>query len=278
MVIKITPTRQDRIPERVSTDYVMVERMENYTIRDRDFSYDKDSEEEGGGEGMLVLKNCKNVTVLNCKFHDKSTKGNFITLLGPDSKENTIDQCEFWNHIFSSENGGEPIRIGNSSTSGCEFKTTIKYCYFHDLRADEETVSIKSCGNILQNNRHENCKSSFTIRHGGSNIIKNNVFIGSGGIRAYGENNRITDNVHINNNNGEDDKYQPLRIDNGNLEDDPNFDRRCGDGCSHAVYARAKNNTIEGNTYYNCKDACVYWGFMMRVDVVGRWRLVDWIV
>jgi hypothetical protein len=270
MVINITRENKDeiRLPRTIDNDWVRLDGLTGYRVNAVTFTYDHDDEGEGAGDGMLVLKNCVNCTISNCVFKDKSTKGNFITLLGERSDHNVIDHCEFKNHTFDDRNGGESIRIGNSNFSSCSFNTTVQYCYFHDLRADKEDISIKSCGNVLQNNRHENCESSFTIRHGGSNTIQNNVFIGSGGIRVYGDDNGIKGNVHLNNDNDGD--FLPLRIDNGNLEEDPNFDRGCRDGCSHAVYARVKNNTIEGNIYYNCKEACVNWGYKTHDEEEGK--------
>lgn len=162
----------------------------------------------------------------------------------------------------------EPIRLGGSPISGCWFGTTVSWCLFDKLAADVETVSIKSCGNVLENNKHVDCDSSFTIRHGGYNKIQNNVFIGCGGIRVYGSKNEIRGNYHKNNNS----KKPPLTIATGTWEDDPNFNNKGEppvndkgehvneEGCSHHVYARAKFNTIADNTYDNCKVACVTWG------------------
>lgn len=268
--IIITPEDKDKeIPKKIDNTWVKLDGLNGYRLDGIDFSYDHTAGEEGE-TGMLLLRNCTGCTISNCKFHDKKTKGNFITLLGKSSSANVIEHCEFSKHTFDSDNGGESIRIGNSSFSSCNFKTTIQFCYFHDLKGDVETVSIKSRGNTLQNNRHENCQSNFTIRHGGSNIIKNNVFIGLGGIRVYGDNNQIEGNVHINNNfvsigkiNDKKDakQFRPMIIGYGSLENDPNFDRSCGDGCSHAVYAPAISNSIKDNKFYNCEGTCVLWGY-----------------
>jgi hypothetical protein len=88
------------------------------------------------------------------------------------------------------------------------------------------------------------------------------LFIGSGGIRVYGDSNEIRGNYHENNSSSE---KPPLIIANGSLENDPNFKDsggpRGGEGCGHAVYARTKNNVIEGNTYDNCELTCVDWGY-----------------
>ena len=222
---------------------------------------------------MLLLENCVECKITRCKFHDKSTKGQFIKILGEKSKRNVIDNCEFYNHTFDKENGGEAVRLGLSPYSGCSFDTRIKNCYFHNLRADVENISIKSSGNVIENNLFANNYSNVTFRHGGHNKVLNNVFIGSGGIRLYGDHNEVTGNYHFGNDDRIDDKdkhkkakkFLPLLVGMGTSEDDPNFKsegRASGKkGCKHHVYAQAKTNTIENNIYHNCKGVCVDWGY-----------------
>src|SRR3712207_4312354 len=128
MVIRITPENKDEInlPSNIDDDRVVLDGLTGYTIDSVEFSYDKDE-----GDGMLLLKNCVNCTISNCTFRDKSTKGNFITILGQRSNGNVIDHCEFRKHTFSGTNEGEAIRIGGSEFSGCSFNTTVQYCWFH---------------------------------------------------------------------------------------------------------------------------------------------------
>jgi hypothetical protein len=93
------------------------------------------------------------------------------------------------------------------------------------------------------------------------------LFIDSGGIRVNGDSNEIIGNYHQNNDSS---KKPPLIISNGNHENDPNFDsegKPSGkEGSSHAAYARAKNNLIEGNTYDNCGGTCVVWARKKKED------------
>jgi hypothetical protein len=235
---------------------IEIEDCTNCKIIGCDFSYDGDDEE------MLILNNCVGCVVSDCEFHDKIKKGLFMKIVGEKSKDNVIERCMFRDNTFDGDNGGEPIRIGNSDCSGCEFNTIVRYCHFLNLRGDPETVSIKSCGNTLENNIHEKCESNFTIRHGGFNTIQNNMFIGSGGIRVFGEGNVITGNYHQNNDNSD---FPPLALCKGSVETDPYLN---SDGKHrgknhydiHDEYAVAKNNLIDGNTYENCEGSCVVWG------------------
>ena len=232
-------------------------------------------------EDQLHLSNCQGCVILKCTFRDKHNAGLALLIDGEESENNKVVGCTFSDLTLSDEYkrefkekhdkavNAEPIRLGGSPISGCWFGTTVSWCLFDKLAADVETVSIKSCGNILENNIHNDCESSITIRHGGCNIIRNNMFIGSGGIRVYGFKNEITGNYHKNNSNK---NKPPLTIGTATWEDYPNFNNKgeppvknTGEhikekGCSHHVYARAKFNTIADNTYDNCKVVCVSWG------------------
>jgi Chondroitinase B len=256
------------VDKTITQESVKIKNCTDCKIVNCDFSFKKED------ETMLTLSNCVGCVVSKCKFHDKDTSGLFIKIEGEKSKDNVIEGCHFSDFTITQEYSkhykethgkdknlnAEPIRIGGSQFSGCFFNTTIRFCHFDHLEADVETVSIKSCGNVLENNKHEDCKSSFVIRHGGLNKIQNNLFIGSGGIRVCGDSNEIIGNYHQNNDSS---RFPPLIISNGNLENDPNFDsegKPSGkEGSSHAAYARAKNNLLEGNTYDNCVGTCVIW-------------------
>jgi hypothetical protein len=244
------------VDKKFTDEGVKIEDCEGCRIEKCDFSYDEHD------KTMLTLKNCVNCVVSNCEFHDKKKEGLFLKITGEKSQGNVIEHCTFRDHKFPGDNGGEPIRIGNSDLSGCWFNTTVRRCVFRNLTGDPETVSIKSCGNVLENNEHEDCKSNFTIRHGGFNKIRNNKFKGSGGIRVFGDGNEITGNYHQDNNS---DKFPALALWKGSVDRDPNFvsdgkpsGKQAND--THDAYARAINNLIEGNTYENCEEVCVRWG------------------
>ena len=256
------------VDKKIDDEPLKVINCTNCKIVNCDFSFNKEN------ETMLTLDNCVGCVVSKCKFHDKDTAGLFLKIAGDKSKDNIIEGCDFSEFTITEKErkrfkethdkknlNAEPIRIGGSQFSGCRFNTTIRFCHFDHLKADVETVSIKSCGNTLENNLHEDCESNFTIRHGGFNFIRNNVFKGSGGIRVIGDGNEIAGNYHQNNSSS---KYPPLTVSNGTIEVDPNFDNEGkphdSEGCSHHAYARSKNNKIESNIYENCEERCVLWG------------------
>ena len=258
--IEINPENKDKIslPKEIKNAYVLLNGLTGYTIDGIDFSYN-------GENDMLELTNCVDCKIINCTFHDRTTKGNFIHIRGADSKHNLIENCTFKNHTGEDNNGGEAIIIGLDNWSGCLYETTVRKCEFIKCKGDPEIISIKSVDNVIENNCiRADCDGNITIRHGGRNTIQYNVFEGSaGGIRVLGCGNKIIGNYH-NGNDNDKDKRRPLIIQNGDSPKDPNFNDNCepkkkeGSG---AAYAQAENNTIEDNIYDNCKGPCVVWGW-----------------
>src|SRR5215510_494397 len=203
---------------------------------------------------LLTLSNCIGCKVLNSKFHSKSRKGLFLKIMGAKSKDNLVEGNEFWDHTFSKENGGECMRVGNSNVSGCNFNTVVRKNLFHDVRSDVELISIKSCGNIIEDNDMQNNAGMVTIRHVGYNTIQKNRFKGKGGIRVLGAGNKITGNYFKDN---QDSKWIPISIEYGNTERDPNFDasnKPSGkEGKSHAMYAQIRDGEVSDNNFESCK-------------------------
>lgn len=158
--------------------------------------------------------------------------------------------------------------IGRGEFSGCRFRTLIKGCTFKNCNGDVELISIKTCENVLEDNRFEDWEvGCISIRNGGFNAIRDNKLIGKGGgIIVRGRGNKIIGNTHRNNDNTKDDlDYRPLVIEMGNEEEDKNFEdgrplENPKKGEKNTKYAQAIDNTIKDNTYENCKGPCVVWG------------------
>lgn len=214
------------------------------------------------GEKQLNLTNCIRCKVINCEFHDKSTKGVALNVTGPKTKDNLIEGCKWYKLTYDKGNGGEPLRLGNSEYSHCLFNTTVRNCTFTGLTADVETISNKSCGNIIENCTQENCKSSFVCRHGHTMTIRNCTFIGEGGIRLYGINNKVQNCTFRDNrtSSGKKTKFPPIQLVNGDTKDDPHKNVAQGQkGSGHHTYTQVRDTVIEGNTFENCA-VCVVWG------------------
>lgn len=237
----------------------------NFIIKDCDFDFSseqqqKDSKGNDVSTTMLTLNNCKNGIVLNCHFHNKKPKGLGLKIAGAGTNNVFVDNCEFDNLTYSAGNGGEPMRIGNSQHSGIWFDCTVRNSNFHDLKADVETISIKSCGNIIEHNHFKDNDSNVTVRHGGFATIQENDFEGLGGIRVIGPYNKIINNRFKNNKSSGD--RAPIILAYANARVDPNFtavDKPSGkEGRSHAMYAQVVGCEISGNVFENCIKTIVF--------------------
>jgi len=241
MVITISSDNdvKSKLNGKTIKERVKLSGLKNVTIENVDFcSNEKDH--------MVQASDLQKVTFKNCRFHDKSTVGCAVNMTGTNTKDNVFDGCTWSNLTYSEGNGGEPLRLGLSSQANKFFNTTVKNCTFRELKADVETVSLKSCGNTIENCKHINCQSSFVVRHGHTNTIQNNEFEGSGGIRIYGKDNKILNNKFRNNDSS---KFPPISLVNGNKKDED----------LSADYTQVRNALIEGNEFDNCSKAIV-WG------------------
>jgi len=223
--------------------------QKSVTIENFDFTVNTASGKQ------LNVTDCEEVIIQYCKFRDKTTLGQGCNITGAKTKRVIVRYCLLENFSFTEANGGEPMRLGNSQYSGCEFECIVEKCVFRNLKSDPETISIKSARNTVQDCFFLNNQSNVTVRHGGYATIQHNYFETSGGVRLHGYGNNVLNNCFANFGTGE--KFAPIIIRYGNQEKDPNWtDQKTPSrqtGSSHAVYARTVNNRIEGNEFKNCK-------------------------
>jgi poly(beta-D-mannuronate) lyase len=96
-------------------------------------------------------------------------------------------------------NGGETIRVGDSSTSMLSCKSRIEHNYFEKCSGEIEVISNKSCDNLYARNLFERCEGTLTLRHGNRCTVDGNFFLGhgapnTGGIRIIGEDHKVVNN------------------------------------------------------------------------------------
>jgi hypothetical protein len=215
---------------------------------------------DGKGLKMLSVSNCEDVVIRRCRFHGVNLTDVMLSIDGSKTKNVIIEYCIFENSTSRVSNGGEPIRLGTSSRSGCRFECIVRKCIFRDLRADPETISIKSAGNEIHDCYFINNKSMVTVRHGGLATIHHNTFEGNNGVRLLGYGNKVSYNLFKNN--SATDKMSPIQVQWANAEKDPNWDevdKPSGeDGESHAKYAQCVDNQINFNEFENCKNKIFY--------------------
>jgi hypothetical protein len=204
---------------------------------------------------MCNVTDCQNVIIRGCKFSGTNMLDVALNIRGAKTKKVIVEYCIFENMDTDLDNGGEPLRLGNSEFSGCSFESIVRKCIFRNLKADPETISIKSANNIVEDCYHINNNSMITVRHGGLAEIRFNTFQGKGGVRLLGYGNKVHDNLFENNQ--ERGKLSPIQVQNGSREKDPNWtDVKSPSGkrgSGHATYARCVDNEITANEFRNCK-------------------------
>ena len=113
-----------------------------------------------------------------------------------------IDSNFFAGRSPLGSNGGETIRIGVSRYSMTSSNTIIKDNLFSRTSGEVEIISIKSCNNKILNNTFFECEGSVVLRHGQSNTIANNIFVGNqkphtGGVRIIDSGHIVQNNVFV---------------------------------------------------------------------------------
>jgi poly(beta-D-mannuronate) lyase len=182
----------------------------------------------------------------HCYFVGKTNLGQtMVVWLDKESPENRhrIDHNHFGPRPPLGLNGGESIRVGDSSTSMLTSKTTVEENRFEACNGEIEVISNKSCENVYRGNRFEHCEGTLTLRHGNRCLVEGNVFVGegrknTGGIRIIGEDHRVTGN-YLTNLTG-DGARAAIAVVKG-IPNSPLFG-----------YFQVKRAVVEGNTIVDC--------------------------
>lgn len=141
-------------------------------------------------------------------FENKGQRGNYVSINHLGDLDNVafytrIDHNHFRNMAPLGGNGMEPIVIsagGYRLRPDIDANTIVEYNLFE--RADgemAEIISLKSNGNIIRHNTMVETAGSITFRQGHRNSVYGNYFIGNnkpgtGGVRIYGDDQRIYNN------------------------------------------------------------------------------------
>jgi hypothetical protein len=136
-------------------------------------------------------------------FEEKHQPGNFITIDGSDtqqSQHDLIDHNHFRNIGPRVTNEMETIRIGWSGISRSSGFTVIESNLFENCDGDPEIISVKSNDNTVRYNTFRTSQGTLSHRHGNRGTFHGNVFLGggkagTGGIRIYGQDHRIYNNL-----------------------------------------------------------------------------------
>ena len=172
-------------------------------------------------------------------FKNKGTEGVFVLIFG---KHTVVDRNYFYNQHYSSGNGGECMRIGNSALGNVPYYSVVEHNLFENCNGDMEAVSVKSSSNTFRANTFRNNEGSLTFRHGNNNLADSNLFLnGENGLRSYGHNHVIVNN-YFGSLSGSG-SLTPLVIGGGTVDIDLTR--------SNSEHSRSRNVTVAFNTFYN---------------------------
>ena len=136
----------------------------------------------------------------NCYFAGKTNIGTTLVVwLSENPNYDQIDHNYFGERPLLGENGGETIRVGNSTWSMYDSFTLVEHNYFERCNGEIEIISNKSCHNTYRFNTFYECQGTLTLRHGNFGEVYGNFFLGNnqpktGGIRIIGEDHKVYNN------------------------------------------------------------------------------------
>ena len=140
-------------------------------------------------------------TVEGCHFEGKSTPGTTLVVWLENGGEggHVIRGNYFGPRPRLGENGGETIRIGDSSTAHLNGHCEVTGNLFERCNGEVEIISVKSNENHIAGNTFLECEGAVTLRHSHRSVVENNLFLGhhkkyTGGVRIIGEDHKVTHN------------------------------------------------------------------------------------
>jgi poly(beta-D-mannuronate) lyase len=197
---------------------------------------------EAAGDGAYLTVAGDDAEIDRNEFRNKHTVGNMIDVRGEGSQvARRVRIHRNYFHDFTSPgpgtNGAETIRFGLSGLSMSKGLGTIEQNLFVRCVGENEMLSIKSGGNIIQDNTLlDSPGAQLTLRHGNENIVRRNYLRGTDGIRIFGDRNRVDGN-YLEGNTG------AIQIGNGGAE--------VADGAPLTSHDRPDDSYITSNVLVN---------------------------
>ena len=140
------------------------------------------------------------------RFEDKAELGNFLTIDGsapPNALSSVHDRIDH-NHFLRTgpraTNEKEAVRVGWSAMSLSSGFTVVERNLFEECDGDPEVVSVKTSDATVRYNTFRRSQGTLSVRHGDRTRVEGNVFqgegrAGTGGIRLYGDDHVVVNNV-----------------------------------------------------------------------------------
>lgn len=152
---------------------------------------------ECAGKGAYLTISGDDNQVDHNTFQNKFTEGQMISVQGPGGSEMAqrtwIHHNYFYKFAETMNNCGS-IQVGLSGRSMASAFTIVEFNLFSQTRGENENICNKSCDNIYRYNTFGEGVSELSLRHGNRCQVYGNFFVGSEGIRFYGDNHKIFNN------------------------------------------------------------------------------------
>jgi poly(beta-D-mannuronate) lyase len=183
----------------------------------------------------------------HCYFSGKNHSGPTFSVRRnePNANYALIDSNYFAYRPNLGVNGGETIQIGTGTYSLYNSSSVIEYNLFERCNGEIETISNKSCENIIRYNTFLNNEGTITLRQGRRCQVYGNFLLGNGtsstgGIRVHGDDHKIYNN-YFSGLQG-DDTRSALSIENGYVVTDTT---------AAALYFPVRRLLVAFNTFVN---------------------------
>jgi len=152
---------------------------------------------ECSGKGAYLTVSGDDNQIDHNTFQNKFTEGQMISVQGTGgngmAQRTWIHHNYFYKFAPTANNCGS-IQVGLSGRSLSPAFTIVEYNLFSQTRGENENICNKSCDNIYRYNTFGEGVSELSLRHGNRCQVYGNFFIGSEGIRFYGDNHKIFNN------------------------------------------------------------------------------------
>jgi poly(beta-D-mannuronate) lyase len=150
------------------------------------------------GRGHYLMISGDDAEIDHNTFQNKSTEGQMIVVYGPSTNQMAqrtwIHHNYFTNFANAHVNNCSAIQIGLSGRSMASGHSLVEYNLFLQCRGENENICNKSGENTYRFNTFGAGCTELSLRHGNSNVVYGNFFLGSEGVRIFGKDNKIYSN------------------------------------------------------------------------------------
>ena len=131
------------------------------------------------------------------ELRDKSTVGQMLKIGGAPTRpaERTwVHHNHFHDFANVHGNGGETIQVAVGTNSLRPAYSVVEYNLFERCNGENELVSNKSWRNVYRFNTFRDSIGELSLRDGNEVTVEGNVFIGTHGLRIFGDDHDVHDN------------------------------------------------------------------------------------